>query len=140
MRLRIIDPSAETRELVVTTSVARRGRDSMCEVAFDPALHPNVSSEHARLERTGAGLKLTHVSRSNHTLLNGQPVEGTVAVRVGDQIRLGYTGPTIEILAVAAAETKSAAPTRAAEPANASAPALQSSRRILLIRTLPRVD
>ena len=125
MRLRIIDPSAETRELVVTNSVARLGRDSMCEVAFDPALHPKVSSEHARLERTAAGLKLTHVSRSNHTLLNGQPVEGTAPVKVGDQIRLGYTGPTIEILAVAAAETTSGAPTRAAEPAKASAPAQQ---------------
>ncbi|HEV3080077.1 MAG TPA: FHA domain-containing protein [Gemmataceae bacterium] len=122
MRLRIIDPHAETRELVVSNAVARLGRDSDCEVAFDSAVHPRVSGVHAQLERTPAGLVLTHLSRSNQTLLNGQQVEGSVSVNIGDCIRLGYTGPTIEIVAIEVPRPKSVSPDRPTKPP-AAAPA-----------------
>jgi ABC-type multidrug transport system ATPase subunit len=59
-----------------------------------------VSGRHARLERTPAGLILRPLSRSNKTLLNGQPIVGPVPVAVGDVIRLGYSGPSIGVLSL----------------------------------------
>jgi ABC-type multidrug transport system ATPase subunit len=100
MRLRIIAPDGATSERTLTAPVVRLGRDPACEVSFDHARYPSASGEHAKLERTKRGLFLTHLSRSNKTLLNGQPVEGSVPVKAGDRIRLGVTGPTIEVVAV----------------------------------------
>jgi pSer/pThr/pTyr-binding forkhead associated (FHA) protein len=110
MQLRLISPQGETAERAVTTTVVRLGRDPACEVAFDPALYPTVSGEHARIERTASGLVLTPRSRSNQTLLNDRPVEGPVPVQVGDRVRLGFTGPTVEILGVEAPRPKTAPP------------------------------
>jgi hypothetical protein len=45
-------------------------------------------------------LPYPHLSRNNKTLLNDTPVESTSPVKVGDRIRLGFTGPAIEILAI----------------------------------------
>src|SRR5579872_7148971 len=100
MRLRIISPAGETSERVVETARARLGRDPACEVAFDAATYPKVSSEHAHIERTASGLVLTPRSQSNKTLLNDRPLDGPAALKVGDRIRLGFTGPMVEILDV----------------------------------------
>jgi ABC-type multidrug transport system ATPase subunit len=100
MRLRIIAPDGATSERIITATVVRLGRGAACEVAFDPALYPTVSGEHAKIQRTKSGLLLTHLSQSNTTLLNDKPVEGSVPVKTGDRIRLGRSGPTVEILSV----------------------------------------
>jgi len=110
MRLRVIGLNEDVRELTVASSVARLGRDAACEVSFDSAVYPRVSGEHARIERTAAGLILVHLSRSNQTLLNDQPIEGSAPLKVGDRIRLGHTGPTVEIVAIEAPQAKSAPP------------------------------
>ncbi len=99
MRLRIIAPTGSISEQVVTVASVRFGRDPACEVPFDPDAYPMVSGRHSRIERTTDGGILTPLSRSNQTLLNDWPVEGPVAVQAGDRIRLGVTGPTIEIVA-----------------------------------------
>jgi hypothetical protein len=41
---------------------------------------------------------LTPWSQSNKTLLNDQPISEPAVLKVGDRIRLGYTGPIVEIL------------------------------------------
>ncbi|OWK39663.1 ABC transporter ATP-binding protein [Fimbriiglobus ruber] len=41
------------------------------------------------------------MSKSNKTLLNGSPLSGLTPIKAGDKIRLGYTGPTVQILLVA---------------------------------------
>jgi ABC-type multidrug transport system ATPase subunit len=102
MRLRIIAPDGSASERVVTAASVRLGRDPACEVAFDAAAYPRVSGEHARIELTAAGLFLTPRSQGNKTLLNGEPVEGPTRLKVGDRIRLGHTGPTVEVLDVEA--------------------------------------
>src|SRR5262249_15812308 len=56
------------------------------------------------------------MSQRNHTLLNDQPVEGSVPVKVGDRIRLGYTGPTVEILGIEAPRPQTTPPPRPADP------------------------
>jgi pSer/pThr/pTyr-binding forkhead associated (FHA) protein len=58
------------------------------------------SGVHARIKSTAQGFILVHLSRNNKTLLNDTPVESTSPVKVGDRIRIGFTGPAIEILAI----------------------------------------
>jgi ABC-type multidrug transport system ATPase subunit len=113
MRLRILAPDGGTSEQVVTAGTIRLGRDPTCEVPFDPAVYPSVSGQHARIEQTPGGWVLTPLSRSNKTLLNNQPVEGPAGLKAGDRIRLGYTGPTVEVLA---GETSRLRPGPAATP------------------------
>ena len=97
MRLRIIVQDGATSELVVSAPIARLGRDPACELAVDPNMFPQVSAQHARIERNASGLTLIHVSRTNKTLLNDEPIEKSAPLKVGDKIRLGFAGPTIEI-------------------------------------------
>jgi ABC-type multidrug transport system ATPase subunit len=60
-----------------------------------------VSGRHARLEWSGNACLLTPLSQSNKTLLNDRPIETPVPVKAGDRIRLGFTGPAVEILSLA---------------------------------------
>src|ERR1051326_4477776 len=106
MRLRIIAPDGTTSERDVAPSTIRLGRDPSCEVPFESAVYPQVSGLHARIEQTATGVILTPLSRSNKTLLNDEPVEGPTPVRVADRIRLGLTGPTVEIVAVSERSSK----------------------------------
>jgi pSer/pThr/pTyr-binding forkhead associated (FHA) protein len=85
---------------MIAAAVVRLGRDPACELSFDAAVYPKVSGEHARIERTAAALVLTPRSQSNKTLLNDQPISQPAALKVGDRVRLGFTGPTIEIVSV----------------------------------------
>src|SRR3954470_11134555 len=80
----------------------RLGRNPECEVTVDPVAFPKVSGVHARIEPTADGFSLVHLSRNNPTLLNNASVDGASPVRVGDRIRLGSTGPEIEVLALQA--------------------------------------
>ncbi len=100
MQLRIISPQGQTTDHVVAAAVVRLGREPACEVAFDAAVYPKVSGEHARIERTAAGLVLTPRSQSNKTLLNDEPISQPAVLKIGDRIRLGYTGPMVEILSM----------------------------------------
>jgi len=100
MRLRILAPDGSATEREVGQNSFRLGRDPSCEVPFDAAIYPQVSGLHARIDTAPTGLMLTPLSRSNKTLLNDEAVDHPVAVKLGDRIRLGITGPTIELLAV----------------------------------------
>ena len=86
----------------------RLGRDASCEINVDPVANPTVSGLHARIGGSDASV-LIHVSRSNKTLLNDAVVETTSPVKAGDRIKLGYTGPTIELLSIEAAALAPAA-------------------------------
>lgn len=118
MRLRIIAPDGRLSEVVVVAALVRLGRDPACEVHFDPDACPMVSGRHARLERTANACTLTPLSQTNKTLLNDESVQGTVAIKPGDRIRLGVTGPTIEIVSLqppADAHTAAETPESAAD-------------------------
>ena len=54
----------------------------------------------ARIEQNAQGAVLVHLSQSNKTLLNDQPIDQSEPIQVGDRVRLGYTGPTLEVLAI----------------------------------------
>ncbi len=100
VRVRIDQPGGPSKTLDVTVDPIRLGCGVQCEVGIDPIVFPNVSRVHARIESTARGFVLVHLSQNNKTLLNDTPVDGATPVRVGDRIRLGFTGPAIEILAI----------------------------------------
>ena len=100
VRLRVDQSGGPAKTLEVAGDPVRLGRGAECEVAVDPIAFPKVSGLHARIESTAQGFVLVHLSQNNRTLLNDTPIDSTSPVKVGDRIRLGFTGPAIEILAI----------------------------------------
>lgn len=68
------------------------GRDGGCQVRFDESCE-TVSRKHAAIQRDGENWKLIHLSQSNPTFVNGQPVDGERILQSGDEIQLSANGP-----------------------------------------------
>jgi hypothetical protein len=109
--------------------VVRIGRDPACDLTFEGEAASGVSRQHALIELSPAGATLADAGSSNGTLHNDKPVEGPVALRAGDRINLGYTGPALTVLAldlrpvaVAAAIPAAAVPVAELLPAEKPAP------------------
>jgi len=102
MRVRVTVGSTDTDAKTLEASGERLtlGRNPDCEIAIDSIAFPTVSGVHARVESTADGFVLVHLSRNNKTLLNEVPLEGSAVLRVGDKVRLGFTGPTVTFLAI----------------------------------------
>jgi hypothetical protein len=104
-----------------TSSVAEHDRPT--HVLFHGRAHPistvpllvGAAPDHARALRipAGPGISRTHcaiVGRDGHawledrstygTLLNGSPVRGAVVLRVGDQVRVGSPGVTLDLIRI----------------------------------------
>jgi len=70
------------------------GRGSSCQVRFGDDF-PTVSHKHAAIVKNGEGWKLVHLSQTNNTYVNGQPVPGECILNSGDEIRLSSNGPVM---------------------------------------------
>lgn len=70
------------------------GRDASCQVRFDESFS-TVSRRHAAIAKEGNNYKLIHLSQSNPTLVNGQPIQGVYYLESGDEIQLSYGGPRL---------------------------------------------
>lgn len=79
----------------------RLGRNPECEVRFDNARYPKVSSFHAELQPNGDHWILRPLSQSNRTLHNNEPIDVPSRIAAGDRIRLGFTGPIIHVVSLA---------------------------------------
>lgn len=65
------------------------GRDPACDHVLN---HPLISRRHARLLRSGDGFLLEDLGSTNGVFMNGQRVQQSARVHVGDEITLGsYT-------------------------------------------------
>ena len=89
-----------TPAIAVSSEVIRLGRDPGCEIALDPVRFPKVSGHHAKIEQVAGRVVLVHLSASNKTLLNDQPIEGAASLKPSDRIRRGCTGTTVRVLAI----------------------------------------
>ena len=118
MRFRLIASDAHSRELSVSALAIRFGRDSKCEVRFDPADFPTVSGVHAFVEIRATGPVLTPLSLTNSTLVNGKPIGSPTSVEVGDRIQLGISGPVIEIVELGDAGENAKEPSVDASPSS----------------------
>jgi len=88
-RLLIKTEGLENRMLELRLGVNHVGRDPDCDRVLD---FPVVSGHHARLARSGSRIVIEDLGSSNGTFVNGQRVNGTLAVKDGDSIGLGsYT-------------------------------------------------
>lgn len=70
------------------------GRDSSCQVRFDESFS-TVSRKHAAIVKEGTNYKIVHLSQSNQTYVNGQPVAGEYYLQTGDEIQLSSQGPRL---------------------------------------------
>ena len=116
MQVRVNEARGGRAPREVVADVIHLGRDASCEVATDPFAFPTVSAVHARIEPASGGFVVTNLSRNGKTLVNDRPLDGSGPLRGGDRVRLGVTGPTVEILALEA----DAGPAPASSPRRSS--------------------
>lgn len=70
------------------------GRDTDCNVRFDEAFG-TVSRHHASITRDGDNWRLTQLSKTNTTFLNGKPLQESWYLQSGDEIQLAVNGPKL---------------------------------------------
>jgi len=80
----------------------RVGRAATCELRFEGAAAKFVSSEHVEFEVGPAGLAVTDLGSTNGVFIEDFRIQGRTPLRVGSQIRLGRTGPLLEVVDYAA--------------------------------------
>jgi ABC-type multidrug transport system ATPase subunit/pSer/pThr/pTyr-binding forkhead associated (FHA) protein len=82
----LAQPSASVTPLDLTgRSRACIGRDPGCDLVLRD---PTVSRQHARIERRGQDYWLVHLSQTNPTFVNGQPIH-TVLLKPNNVIQIG---------------------------------------------------
>jgi pSer/pThr/pTyr-binding forkhead associated (FHA) protein len=82
------------------------GRDSTCEVRFGNK-YDTVSRIHASISKEGDEWKIKNLSKSNPTLINGNPVNKAWYLSSEDVIQLSYEGPKLRFSVPSPAEKKS---------------------------------
>lgn len=84
--------AGESQEIIVDN--IEMGRDTHCQVRFDESFK-TVSRHHAAIVKAGDQWKLVQISKTNSTLLNGQPVRTEWYLQNGDEIQLSVNGPKL---------------------------------------------
>lgn len=109
-------PTQLGRKVPLTGERTLLGRDLAAEVSVDAAATA-VSRRHAEIRRVANGSYLiADLNSFNGTLVNGQRITQPMALRDGDRIQLGVSGPILRVIDPA----NPAAPANAASPAPAS--------------------
>ena len=86
-KLRVLVGQAKGREIPLPRSQFIIGRDSVCHLRPHS---PLVSKFHCAIGRNAAGeVVVRDLKSSNKTYLNGRPIQGTVRVKDGDELRIG---------------------------------------------------
>ena len=70
------------------------GRAGNCNVQYGDE-SSTVSRRHAAIERRGSEFYLIHLSQTNPSLLNGNPVPDEASLNNGDEIQLSMEGPKL---------------------------------------------
>ncbi|NUQ61129.1 MAG: DUF4339 domain-containing protein [Pirellulales bacterium] len=76
------------------------GRLPECDLSFRGSAGETVSGRHALVQLSGAGAVLTDQGSTNGTFLNGVRLTGPAALKAGDRIVLGQTGPRLDVLEI----------------------------------------
>jgi pSer/pThr/pTyr-binding forkhead associated (FHA) protein/uncharacterized protein YoxC len=98
LRLRITPASGPGFDFVADKPVVRIGRDPASELCFAEAAD-NVSWEHATITVSDRAATLADQESTNGTFLNATPTRlKTAALKIGDEFRLGQTGPRLKVL------------------------------------------
>lgn len=132
LRLHVSSLPAAEAEVVFATAVVRIGRNPESELPLQGSGNQAVSWNHARIELGPAGAYVSDLKSSNHTFVNDQEIETRTAVKVGDHIRLGQSGPTLKVLALELSGKE-----RAGKPAAATKQRLSSGEAEVFARPGP---
>jgi hypothetical protein len=100
--------------------ILRIGRDTQSDLSFTGDAGQTVSWNHARIVLTPRGATLSDLGSSNGTFLNDQRIADRVAIHEGDGIRLGQTGPLLQIVELDLTDRAAAAPGAPAHPGGAT--------------------
>jgi hypothetical protein len=79
-------------------AAVRIGRDPEGELVFQGEACQCVSWNHACIELTTGGAFLSDLGSSNGTFVNDQRLAGRTPLRLGDRIRMGQTGPLLQVM------------------------------------------
>jgi len=85
---------AGSSEMIIVPYV-EIGRSSTCAIRFSEE-DTTVSRKHVSLERIGPDVYINNLSRTNPTLVNGNPIAKQWKLTNGDEIQLSYEGPRIK--------------------------------------------
>lgn len=96
--LRVVPTQGQPRVVELAGKTLHIGRDPACELPIGDDRTQSVSRRHARIDEHDGAALLTDLRSTNGTFLNGVRVEGQLQIEVGDRIRLGIAGPTVEVL------------------------------------------
>ena len=101
--LKLVEP-ARQHTTEVREAVVRVGRDPASTIAFTSGEDAKVvSTRHAELRWDNGRWRVADAGSRNGTFLNGQRLTAESDLKAGDVIRLGETGPSLTVAAVAEA-------------------------------------
>ena len=83
----------------VREAVALLGRDPAAAIAFGPEAVV-VSGRHAELRHDVGGWRVHDLQSRNGVFVNGRRVQGAQPLAMGDEIRLGESGPRLRVAAL----------------------------------------
>ena len=89
------------RAVEVRDDVVRLGRESDSTITFAGDDARVVSARHAEIRHAAGGWRLVDLGSRNGTFLNGSRVTAATALKAGDRVSLGESGPKLEVAAVA---------------------------------------
>jgi DNA-binding winged helix-turn-helix (wHTH) protein len=98
----------ETRRIPLAVGENRLGRDRSVPIWFDL---PGVSRQHAAIEVDGVGATLRDVGSKNGTFLGGERLTAPIALKDGDEIRIGTVRIVSRVSTLIATETLSVSDT-----------------------------
>jgi hypothetical protein len=87
-KVRLLEPAARRGETFALTDELTIGRGGGCGIVLDDSF---VSQVHARIYRRDGDVYVEDLGSRNGSLLNGQPLEGAIKLRRGDQVQFGQT-------------------------------------------------
>src|SRR5262249_36593774 len=90
----------------------------------------NVSRRHARLSRQNGTVFLEDLGSANGTQVNGERLHGQVALRVGDQVRIGDYELSIQVELVASETPRDRGNEHAIPPLQPGNPPTQRRKRL----------
>jgi len=87
-KVRLLEPTSRRGEVFSLGDELTVGRGGGCGIVLDDGF---VSQVHARLYRRDGDVFVEDLGSRNGTLINGQPLQGAVKLRRGDQVQFGQT-------------------------------------------------
>lgn len=103
IRLRVATPGLKAADWAYEGETVVIGRAPECQLAFvEDSEHQVVSAQHAKIDLAVGRVTITDLASTNGTWVNGRLIQQTTPIGVGDEIRLGKSGPRLRVIELGA--------------------------------------